>query len=335
MSISGLGPHGERATPPSSVELTAHDVEASRAAGFSVAIVMHTMDGDYSKQQLAGIVGTLGDCGAVVVEVVDCGFNAARQTAALERLVTERLDAIISIPIGNADVVQAHRKVAQAGIKLILLDNVPTGLLPGSDYASLVSADNFGLGQIAAELLSPHVPEGGLIGVLAYGVDFYATNEREIAFAKWMQVHRPDASLIKRKFPAIGEAERATDALLTETDALKGLFVVWEAPAIGAVAALKARNATIPLTTIDLGGDVAMELARGASLKGIGAQQPFLQGVAGAKTTIHALLGNPAPAWVALPGLPVTRGNVIESWQAVWRAPAPSELIALQRKGQE
>ncbi|AEQ52607.1 putative D-ribose-binding periplasmic protein precursor [Pelagibacterium halotolerans B2] len=331
MPISGLGPHGERATPPSSVELSETDIAASRERGFSVTVVMHTMNGDYSKQQLAGIVGTLGDYGAIVPEVVDCHFDPRRQVEALDRLIASGVDAIVSIPIGNADVVEAHRRVAKAGIQLILLDNVPTGLLPGSDYVSLVSADNFGLGQVAAELLSPYVPSEGHLGVLAYGVDFYATNEREIAFAKWIQANRPDVRIATRKFSAIEDARAETEALLQSDADIAALFVVWEAPAIGAMTALKAQERSVPLTTIDLGRDVAVALADNAIIKGIGAQQPFAQGAVGAKTTVRALLGHRVPAWVALPALAVTQSNVIESWQMVWRAPAPNALISLRR----
>ena len=43
----------------------------------------------------------------------------------------------------------------RAGKTLVLLDNAPSGLRPGVDYLAVSSADNFGLGAIAAELASP------------------------------------------------------------------------------------------------------------------------------------------------------------------------------------
>src|ERR1700730_19446103 len=109
-------------------------------------------------------------------------------------------------------------------------------LLPGIHYASVVSADNFGLGVIAAELLSHYLPEEGVAGILTYGVDFFATNEREIAFRKWMGLHRPDVTLVRGKFTTIEEAGPAFDRLLAENDDLDGLFVAWDVPAISAVA---------------------------------------------------------------------------------------------------
>ena len=330
-SIAGLGPHGERAAPPDRLAIDDSDADAARVRRFSVAVVLHTTASDWAKQQLAGIVTTLGRYSAAVIDVVDCGFAIDAQVDALNRLVREAPDAIISIPIGNAAVAEAHRAVTRAGLKLVLMDNTPTGLLPGSDYASVVSADNFRLGQVAAALLSPHVPRGGTVGILGYGVDFFATNEREIAFRKWIASDRPDVVLAQTKFADVAEAADVTAAFLARQPKLAGLFAVWDEPAMQAVRAVRATSRLIPMTTIDLGNEAAIELARGGIIKGIGAQQPYDQGVAVAAATILALLGRQPPPWVALPGLAVTRDDVVESYQVVWHAPAPPELRKARR----
>lgn len=327
LAIAGLGPHGERATPPDGLMLSESDAEAAREQRFSVAAVFHTSGSDWARQQLGGIVATLGRYSAAVIDVVDCGFSVARQVEALERLARSNVDAIISIPVGNAAVAAAHHAVSASGIKLILMDNAPTGLLPGTDYASLVSADNFRLGEIAAELLAPHVKLGGAVGVLAHGVDFFVTNEREIAFRKWLGASRPDIELHREKFIGLGDAAPTTERLLGAHRDLDGLFAVWDEPAMEAIRVLRSRGEAIPVTTIDLGNAAAIELARGDLIKGIGAQQPYDQGVAVATATIIALIGRQPPPWVALPGLAVSRDRVIESYQVVWHAPAPRALV--------
>ena len=327
MSISGLGPHGERAASPERIALTEEDVRDARAAKFRVSVVLHTLASDWSRQQVAGIVGTLGDCSTIVVDVIDCGFQSEAQISALERLTSERPDAVISLPVGNKAVAEAHRSLSLAGIKLILLDNVPTGLLPGTDYSALVSADNFGLGQIGAELLAPHVSKGGKIGILTYGVDFFAANEREIAFVKWVQKFRRDLVLETLRFETLDDVAEVTRSLAERTPDIAGLFAVWDQPAMAAVAALKRANVAIPVTAVDLGRNAAVDLAQDGLIKGIGAQQPYLQGIAVAQATILSLLGRNTPNWVALPGLPVTRSNVVESYQVVWRSPAPKGIV--------
>lgn len=327
MTISGLGPHGERAAPPERVTLLPEDRAAAKARGFRVAVVMHTLDSDWASQQLSGMVGRFGDCGTAVTHVIDCAFSPLAQVEALDRLLSQKPDAIISLPVANEEVAFAHARLADAGIKLVLLDNVPTGLLPGQHYGTLVSADNFGLGKIAAEGLSRRLPQGAEVGLLGYAADFFATNEREVAFAKWMRAHRPDVTIRQDAFGRIDEATRRTQAMLAAYPDLAGLFVVWDTPALKAAEVLRGKSRPIPIATVDLGEEVAIGLAQGAPFSVIAAQQPYLQGVAAAQTTILTLLGRPTPAWIALPGIAVTRSNVVESYQRVWRKPAPQSVL--------
>lgn len=327
MTISGLGPHGERAAPPERVSLLPEDRTAAQARAFRVAVVLHTLESDWARQQLSGIVGILGDCGTAVTHVIDCGFSPERQVQALDDLLAQRPDAVISLPVANQEVALAHARLAEAGIRLILLDNAPTGLLPGRHYGTLVSADNFGLGLIAAEGLSALLPQGAEVGLLGYAADFFATNEREIAFSQWMQTRRPDVTIRQDAFGRIDEAEALTRAMLAAHPGLAGLFVVWDTPALQAAEVVREHPHTLPIATVDLGEEVAISLAQGGPIAVIAAQQPYLQGVAAAQTAILTLLGRPTPAWIALPGIAVTRGNVVESFQRIWRNPAPQSVL--------
>ncbi|SDG58607.1 ribose transport system substrate-binding protein [Pelagibacterium luteolum] len=327
MSIAGLGPHGERAVPADQIQLTAIDTIEAQARRFTVAVVLHTTSSDWSKQELAGIAATLGLHSAALVEVVDCNFDVDQQIAALTRLAEEPVDAVISIPIGNARVAEAHRKLTQSGRKLVLLDNAPTGMLPGTDYASVVSTDNFGLGQSCAAMLSKHIPSGGAAGILGYGIDFFATHEREIAFRKWMGINRPDVTLVRERFSELDSAGTAALEMLRSTPGLAGIFAVWDVPAMKAVRALAQQGYDIPITTVDLGNEVAIEMARHGMIKGVGAQMPYDQGSAAARVTLAALLGLAVPPWVALGGREVTPFDVIEAYQVIWHQPAPRIII--------
>jgi ribose transport system substrate-binding protein len=208
-------------------------------------------------------------------------------------------------------------------------------MLPGTDYVSVISTDNFGLGQIAAEQLASHLPQASTAGILAYGTDFFATHEREIAFRKWMGTRRPDVALVRGKFPDVSGAGAATTELLQKHSQLSGLFAVWDVPAIAAADAIRAAGKTIPMTTVDLGNEAAAELATGEIVKGIAAQLPFDQGIAAGVAAILGLLGREPPPWIALPGLAVTTDNVVEAYQVVWRAPAPADLIRVRRSRNE
>ena len=85
---------------------------------------------------------------ATTFEIIDCRFSKDWQNQELLRLANAPIDAVISLPIGASGVLEGHRAVVNAGKKLVLLDNAPSGLRPGVDYLSVSSADNFGIGAI-------------------------------------------------------------------------------------------------------------------------------------------------------------------------------------------
>ena len=107
------------------------EAEQARAGRFAAAIVLHTTTSDWSRQELAGIVATLGRHGATVSEIVDCGFDKAKQNRELLRLAHEPIQAVISLPLGSSGAVEGHRAIMRAGKVLVLLDNAPSGLRPG------------------------------------------------------------------------------------------------------------------------------------------------------------------------------------------------------------
>jgi ribose transport system substrate-binding protein len=221
-------------------------------------------------------------------------------------------------------VLEGHRAIAEAGKKLVLLDNAPSGLRPGIDYLSVASADNFGLGEMAAELASPHIPEEGVVGILTYDAEFFATNEREIAFRKWMGAERPDVTLVRGRFSRVEEAGAAYQRLLAENGDLDCVFVAWDVPALRVIAAIRDGAPSLPLITVDLGNEIAAELRQDGPLKGIAAQRPYDQGAAAANAALLGLIGRSPPPWISSTGLTVTRDNLTEAYEAVWHAPAPA-----------
>jgi ribose transport system substrate-binding protein len=323
MPTIGLGPHGERAFPADKLVLTEAEAAQARAGRFAAAIVLHTTTSDWSRQELAGIVATLGHHGATVTEIIDCAFDKDKQNRELLRLARAPIHAVISLPIGSSAVLEGHRAIANAGKKLVLLDNAPSGLRPGVDYLAVSSADNFGLGAIAAELSSPYVTDEGVAGILTYEADFFVTNEREIAFRKWMDAQRPDVTLVRGRFGKVEDAGEAYERLLAENDDLDCVFVAWDVPALKALSAIRQGAHSLPMITVDLGNEIAAELRKEGPLKGIAAQRPYDQGAAAASAALLGLIGRSPPAWITSTGLKVTRENLREAYEAVWHAPAP------------
>jgi ribose transport system substrate-binding protein len=332
--IVGSGPFGEAPSTTDSVRLTADEEAAAKAAHFKVGVVMQTMDIDWSKLVVQGITDTLKKYDAQLLGVTNANFQVDTQVAQIGDMIQLHPQAIISIPVDNTATAEAYKNVGKAGIKLILMHQVPQGLKYPQDYQAVISPDNQGNGQVAAEMLAHYIAKGGTVGIVNYGVDFFTTNERTKRVKEWIKENRPDIKIKQVDFIDTTKVGDVAANFLTANPDVNGLFVVWDAPAMQVVSALRDQAKNIPVTTIDLGNEAAIELAQGGIIKGIAAQQPYDQGVAEAEAALKVLLGKQVPPWIVLPAVPVLPRNVLEAYQAVFHTAPPAELTAAYKKGE-
>ncbi|MBV9106571.1 MAG: substrate-binding domain-containing protein [Verrucomicrobia bacterium] len=330
--ILSKGPNGEEPSPASSVSLSAEEVERIRGLKAKAAIVMHYSRNDWSEAQVAGLKSQFDKMGIEVIAVTDAGFLAERQVADIEAVLNKHPQIIVSIPTDPIITAPAYKKASQQGVKLVFMDNVPSGFEAGKDYVSVVSADNYGNGVASAHLMAKALQSKGQIGLVYYAADFFVTQQRYEAFKKTITESYPDIKIVAeqgiREPDFFTDADRAAYAMLTANQKLSGIWAVWDVPAEGVIAAARtAGNEHLAITTIDLGLNVAVEMAQSSGLvKGVGAQRPFDQGVTEALLAGYGLLGKPAPAYVALPALPVTRDNLLDAWKTVYHTEAPSSI---------
>jgi ribose transport system substrate-binding protein len=325
------GPNGEEPSPASSVSLTPEEIAKIQGLKAKAAIVMHYTNSDWSQAQVAGLRSQFDKMGIEVIAVTDAGFKAERQVVNIETVLTQNPQIIVSIPVDADITAQAYREASQKGVKLVFMDNVPTGFVAGKDYVSVVSADNYGNGVASAILMAEFLKGKGQIGLIYYAADFFVTNQRYEAFKKTITDNYPGIEIVAeqgiREPDFFGDANRAASVMLTTNRSLNGIWAVWDLPAQGVISAARAagRNDLV-ITTIDLGLNVAVEMARNGTVKGIGAQRPYDQGVTEALLAGYGLLGKSAPAYVALPALPVTRENLLDAWKTVYHSEAPVSI---------
>ena len=331
-TILGTGPHGEVPAPATDVELTYDERKRLRALGGTAAIVMH-YESDWSQAQIDGVQAECARLGIEVVAVTQAGFRADRQVADLAAVLAKRPGVIISIPTDPVVTADAYRAAASQGTKLVFIDNIPEGFVAGRDYVSVVAADNYGNGVVSAHLMAQALDGRGSVGMVHHDTDFFVTRQRAEAFEATIAEDYPGMRIVARRgvtgpdFAAEGRAAAAR--LLTDHRDLDAVWVVWDVPAIGVLAAARATGRTdLVVTTIDLGLEIAVELARGGLVKGVGAQRPYDAGVTEAQLAGYALLNKEAPPVVALPALSVTRATVQAAWDEVYRQPAPAALAA-------
>jgi ribose transport system substrate-binding protein len=325
------GPNGETPSPASAVTLTPEETAKIKAQKPKAAIVMHYSGNDWSQAQVAGLKEQFGKMGIEIIAVTDAGFKPEKQVADIETVLAQKPNIIVSIPTDPVSTADAYRKAAEQGVKLVFMDNVPKGLTAGKEYVSVVSADNYGNGVAAAHLMAKALKGKGKIGLVFHAADFFVTRQRLDGFKNTIQENYPDIKIVGEQGIGgpdfTGDADKAASALLTSNRDLNGIWAVWDVPAEGVISAARAAGKdNLVITTCDLGLNVAIDMAQDGFIKGLGAQRPFDQGTAEALLAGYGLLGKEAPAYVALPALPVTRENLLEAWKEVYHQEAPDTI---------
>ena len=325
-SIIGQGPNGDQAASVDQLRLTDDEIAKVKAGHFRVGITMQTVNLDWSQLQVQGVTDTLNKYDVQVIGVASAEYQVDKQIADIENTIQRHPDGIISIPVDGTATAATYKKVSEAGIKLVFMDNVPPGMKHPEQYASMISADSQGNGWIAAKILASCVPDGGTIGLVNFGVDYFSTNERTKGVRDWMAKNRPDIQLKQVDFTDPSKVAQVAGDFLTANPDVQGLFAVWDQPALDALSSMRAQGLDIPVATVDLGLESAIEIANGGPLKGTGSQRPYDQGVAEALAMMKALVGQTPPAWVGVQSLPVIQSNVLESYKTVFKKDPPPEL---------
>ncbi len=324
-NIKSIGPNGEKATPASSLTLTDEEIEKLKDGNYTAAISFHYAGNDWSSAQQKGLEDTFKKYGITIVGTTDANFSAEQQVSDLETLTALNPDVMISIPTDATATSDAFKRVSAQGIKLVFMDNVPDNFVAGENYVGAVSADNYGNGVIAAELIGEKLNGKGKIGIVHYDVDYFVTNQRLEAFEETIKTKYPDIEVIaKNGFSDVNQSTEVADAMLTQNPDLEAIFAIWDIPAEGVLSALtSAGREDIYVSSIDLGDNIAKEIAQGNVL-GVGAQLPYDQGVAEATMAAYALLGKETPSYVAVPATKVERNTIVTGYEMVYHKEAPS-----------
>ena len=325
-----LGPNGETPELAANVRLSEDEISRIAAMRAKAAIVLHYGGNDWSQGQVDGLKAQFAAMGIEVIAVTDAGFDAAKQASDLKAVLAKKPDIIVSVPVDPVATAAAYKAAAALGVKLVFMENTPAGLMAGRDYVGAVSADNHGNGVASAKLLAEAVGGEGEIGLITHAADFFVTRQRCEAVKKTFAEEYKGIRIIAEQAVTgpdfAAEAEKAATKMLADHPRLKGIWAVWDVPAEGVIAAARKAKRDIAVTTVDLGKTVASNMARNGVIKGLGAQRVYDQGITEALLAGYGLLGKPAPAFVALPALPVTKANLADAWQIVYRQPMPSDL---------
>lgn len=321
------GPKGEVGTPMSQISLTADEMAKVKAGNYKAAILWHT-SGDFVNAFSRGIKDQFAELGVKIVSETDAEFDAAKQANQVETVMALNPDIVITLVVDPVSGAQAFKPVVAAGKKLVLISNVPKGYEHGKDYVGVVSDDFFGMGTAAADLMGKALGGQGKVGYIFHDADYYVTNQRDQGFKTVLGQCFPNISIAAQAGMADpAKGEDIASAMLTQNPDLKGIYVPWDQPAEGVVAALRASGRKdVKVVTMDLGANNDLDMAQGGYVSGKAVDLPYDAGRVTALEGAYGVLGKQAPPFTMVPAIEVTKENLLQAYQTSFHIEAPDQV---------
>lgn len=322
------GPNGETAVGPRAVDLTEEQVAELKAGDHTVAFVWHALGLDLNAIEL-GARKRLKELGIEVVAATNANFDAAKQQNDLETVEALKPDVIVSLPVDSTSSAKMYRHAADKGSRLVFLSNIPAGFRHGEDYVGVVTTNVVQAAVESAHLLGRHLGGEGKVGVLYYDADFFIVNQWDEKFEEVLQESYPGIEIAARMgFADPARANEPASAMLTRYPDLDAVYVSWNDPAHGVLTALRAAGRDdVAVTDVGMDEVTALDLAKGGPFIGAGVDAPQEAGRALANEIGYAILGERAPPFVVSGFSLMTRGNLAESWPAIYGQPTPEPVL--------
>ncbi|GGF93175.1 substrate-binding domain-containing protein [Paenibacillus abyssi] len=330
--VLSMGPYGEEPIPISVLEVTDEDIAKLKEMNVTAALSLHYGGNDWSNAQVKGIQDEAARLGIEVIAVTDANFKPDKQTADIETIMAKKPDILFIVPSDPVALAPVYKKAAAAGIKIISIGQPSKDGKPGEDYVTVVGTDDVGNGIITAHQIARELGGEGKIGIIFHQADFSVTRNRYEGFKKTIEEMYPNIEIVVEQGVAgpdfTGDAEKAASAFLMRHPDLDAIWGPWDVPAEGIIVA--ARNAgrdDLVIATMDLGKNVAIDMAKGGMIKGIGATLVYDLGIAEVRAGALSMLGKEVPVFVQAHGLAVDKSNVLEAWTQVYGTEPPQELV--------
>lgn len=331
-TVVSLGPRGEEGVLYTEIQITEEQKEKIRAGNFTAAISMGWLGDDWASQQLLGLKETFADLNIEVVAETNANWEDARQISDLDAISVLKPDLVVSIPLNTATTASAFQRLAEAGSQIVFIDQAADDMQPGEDYVSVISSDNLALGMYLADLLNDAVGGEGDVAAMYYAPDFHVTNLRYIGFIARMIAKYPDLQLVAAAgHDNPNKGQEVAQALLARYPTLQGVYGSWSIPAMGVATAARIngkRPADFKIVNENFDQIVAAEMAANSFIAGISTQQPYTQGVTEASAGALALIGESLPSYISVPPVRVSRDNLAEAYEKIYRIPLPETMQA-------
>jgi ribose transport system substrate-binding protein len=270
-----------------------------------------------------------------VVAETSAAFDPSKQKADIETVGGRKPDVMLTLPVDPVITAPAYKQAARQGMKIVLLSNLPRGMRHGTDYVDVVTDDLFDMGKRAADALAAAVGRKGEVAYFYRDANSFVANERDQAFLKTLSANYPQIKVAARQGIADpNKAQEQANGTLVQDPDLSGAYVTFSQPVgDGVLAAMRANgNTKTKIVSLDLDEPLALDMAKRGHTFALIADRAYELGRAMGKSAAYGLLDKPAPPFVIVPALTITRSNLVEGYRkSLNRDPPASVLKALGR----
>ena len=232
---------------------------------------------DWANAVTLGAEDELKTLGIEVAGLSNSNYSASDQAHAVQTILAKQPSGIVVWPVNPDELRPALQKASDAGVKLALISNMPSGFRQGKDYVGLVGDDLFAMGQKTAQGLAQSIGQEGDIGFLYFDANAYVVNQRDAAFRTTIEKEFPKIRIAASQgFSDPQRAFQIASAMILQNPKLKAIYAPWAEPAAGVLQAIRTAHRTdIAVGTMDLSNTVAVSLVQGGAVKALTVDDPL------------------------------------------------------------
>jgi ribose transport system substrate-binding protein len=328
-NMRNISPNGEAASPAEELTLTEEEKDQIRAGDYSAVMMWYT-DAPFFRAATAGATDVFNDLGIEVLGETNYEEDPAQLRAQVETVLALDPDIVLTVTNDPSAGAEAYRLLLDNGTKLVLMGTLPLGYQAGRDYVCMVTGDHYNMGKGAAELLAESIGGEGKVALIYHDADFYLTNRRDRVLKTTLVQNYPGIEIVDEQgVTGPDQGEEVANGILTRHPDVDAIYAPWDTVAEGVVAALRAQGLDdVKVVTIDLGGNMALDMAEDRNVYGMTAEITYMMGEKLATGGAYGLLGKDCPPFNIIPSVKITKDNLAESWQQILHTDLPEDIQA-------
>jgi ribose transport system substrate-binding protein len=278
---------------------------ARGGAGKTIGVVLPSRGVEFWQQFASGLEEA-AERGDYKLRIESVEMDTIRQRTAIERLVTEKVDALLIVPIDPASVVSAIARAAESKIPIFTAGRQ----VPGARVISHVASDDAAGGEVAATYIATFMRGRGEVAILGLPASA-ADNAREQSFRRALAAQKGMPIIAAASGGGTRESARAaTEALLEANPQVDALFVTDEAQTLGAIDATRGRWQELVIVGYGLSADAEAAITEETPLKAVVVESPREMGIRALQVAAEHLSNEGVPARLAVGVKLVSAGNV-------------------------